>query len=141
MDVVGERVAGSDISKTDEGVRTGPGRGRVAAFRQEVRTFGAVTRQLQRLVDWLAASTSNSMCSGSTPTPARNTPPAEPATTAAPHAYRRLRELKDSVASERSARVVWQCADIRLTHVALGWAPSRSLQVAVRDLLGKCALR
>jgi hypothetical protein len=63
MDVVGERVAGSDISKTDEGVRTGPGRGQVAAFRQEVRTFGAVTRQLQRLAGWLAASDSNNMCS------------------------------------------------------------------------------
>lgn len=41
---------------------------------------------------------------------------------------------EDSGTSERSARVVWQCADIRLAHVALGWAPSRSLQVAVRNL-------
>jgi hypothetical protein len=45
------------------------------------------------------------------------------------------------VTSERSDRVVGQCADIRLTRVVLGWAPSRNLQVAVRDLLGKCALR
>jgi transposase len=52
-----ERVAGLDVSKADVKacVRV-PAESGARGYRQEVRTFGATTRQLLRLADWLAHS-------------------------------------------------------------------------------------
>lgn len=53
MDVLVERCAGIDVGKADVKVCVRvPGR-RAGTRRQEVRTFGATTRQLLRLADWL----------------------------------------------------------------------------------------
>src|SRR3954468_11558687 len=57
MDVIVERVAGLDVSKSDVKAcvrcpRQGPGR----RYGQEVRTFATMTRQLTASADWLTES-------------------------------------------------------------------------------------
>jgi transposase len=56
MDVVVERVAGLDVSKADVKacVRLPSPAGGGQRYREETRTFSAMTPHLQRLADWLS---------------------------------------------------------------------------------------
>src|SRR4051794_14524525 len=57
MDVIVERVAGLDVSKSDvKACVRCPRQGAGRRYGQEVRTFATMTRQLMALADWLAES-------------------------------------------------------------------------------------